>query len=222
MVTKAEVAEKLDHAVLKPFATDADVEKNARMCVERGVGCLCVRPSDVAKAAPILKGSSCKLAVVVGFPHGSNLPEVKALETRMAIEGGAVELDMVMNIGKFLSGDFEHVRRDIEAVVAEARPRGVPVKVILETCWLDPEQIAKACTISEAAGAQFVKTSTGFGAGPATPEAIDVMLKTVGKTMGVKASGGIRNWETSVAYLKQGCHRLGVASAEAILDGAPE
>jgi deoxyribose-phosphate aldolase len=220
MFTKEQVARAIDHAVLKPFATDADVVANAKMCVARGVGSLCVRPSDVKRAAEALKGSACRPSAVVGFPHGHNRPEVKALEARLAIEDGAVEIDMVMNIGKFLSGDDGHVRRDIEAVVAVARPKGVLVKVILETCFLDPEQIARACRIAEAAKADFVKTSTGFGDGPATPAAIDVMMKTVGKTMGVKASGGIRDWETAVGYLRQGCRRLGVASTEAVLDGA--
>jgi deoxyribose-phosphate aldolase len=218
--TKDQVARMIDHAVLKPFATDADVVTNARMCVARGVGSLCVRPSDVKLAAETLKGSSCKPSVVVGFPHGHSRPEVKALEARLAIEDGAAEIDMVMNIGKFLSGDHDLVKRDIAAVVAEAKPRGALVKVILETCFLSPEQIAQACRIAETAGADFVKTSTGFGDGPATPAAIDIMIRTVGKTMGVKASGGIRSWETAVGYLRQGCRRLGVASTEAVLDGA--
>ena len=222
MFTREQVAKTLDHAVLKPFAKTEDVIKAARMCVKRGVGNLCVRPSDVAVAAREVKGSRTTVSAVVGFPHGSNRPEVKALEARLAIEDGAVEVDMVMNIGQFLSGNFDHVQKDMAAVVAEAKPRGAKVKVILETCWLSPEQIAQACKIAEAAGADFVKTSTGFGEGPATPEAIDIMIKTVGKTMGVKASGGVRTWETAVGYLKQGCTRLGVASSEAILDGAPE
>lgn len=220
MYTKEEVAKAIDHAVLKPFAGDADVAKAAKMCVARGVGCLCVRPSDVRLAAEALRGSPVKTCAVIGFPHGSSRPEVKALEARLALEDGAAELDMVWNLGKFLSGDREAVRRDIEGVVREARPRGALVKVILETCYLSPGQVAEGCRIAEAAGADFVKTSTGFGDGPATPAVIDVMVRTVGKTMGVKASGGIRNWETAVGYLKQGCRRLGVASTEAVLDGA--
>ena len=169
-----------------------------------------------------LKDSEVDVSMVVGFPHGSNRPEVKALEARLAIEDGAVELDMVMNIGRFLSGDYDFVQKDIEAVVAEAKKAGAIVKVILEICYLSDEQIAKVCKIAEAAGADFVKTSTGFGDGPATPEAIDIMIKTVGKTMGVKASGGVRSYETAVGYLDQGCKRLGVASTQAVLDGAPE
>ena len=222
MVTREQVAKAIDHAVLKPFATSQDVIDGARMCKARGVGNFCVRPTDVATAAAELKGCDTTVACVIGFPHGSNRPEVKALEARLAIEDGATELDMVMNIGQFLSGNHAAVQKDIEAVVAEARRAGALVKVILEICWLSPEQLAQACKLAEAAGADFVKTSTGFGDGPATPEAIDIMVKTVGGTMGVKASGGVRTWETAVAYLEQGCKRLGVASTEAVLDGAPE
>jgi len=220
--TREQVARVIDHAVLKPFFTDDDVLAHCKMCVERGVGSICVRPTDVALAAKAVRGSKTTVACVVGFPHGSNRPEVKALEARLAIEDGATELDMVMNIGKFLSGDYEFVQKDIQAVVAEAAPKGVLVKVILETCYLTPEQVAKACKLAEAAGANFVKTSTGFGDGGATPEVIDIMLKTVGKTMGVKAAGGVRSWEKAVAYLEQGCKRLGVGSTEKVLDGAPD
>jgi len=222
MFTREQVAKAIDHAVLKPFANTQDVIDGARMCKARGVGNFCVRPTDVALAAAELKGCETTVACVIGFPHGSNRPETKALEARLAIEDGADELDMVMNIGQFLSGNHEAVQKDIEAVVAEAGKAGALVKVILEICWLSPEQIARACKLAEAAGADFVKTSTGFGDGPATPEAIDIMVRTVGATMGVKASGGVRTWETAVAYLEQGCKRLGVASTEAVLDGAPE
>ena len=222
MFTREQVAKTIDHAVLKQFATDQDVTDGYTMCAERGVASMCVRPTDVALAAKELKDSSVDVSMVVGFPHGCNRPEVKALEAKLAIEDGAVELDMVMNIGKFLSGDYDFVQKDIEAVVAEAKKADVIVKVILETCYLSPEQIVKACKIAEAAGADFVKTSTGFGAGPATPETIGIMIETVGDTMGVKASGGVRSWETAVGYLEQGCKRLGVGSTEKVLDGAPE
>ncbi len=162
------------------------------------------------------------VSVVVGFPHGSNTSAVKALEAKIAFEAGAVEADMVMNVGKFLSGDFAFVQKDIEAVVAEAKKCGALVKVIQETCYLSLEQVAIACELCENAGADFVKTSTGFGDGPATPEVIDMMIQTVGKKLGVKASGGVRTWETAVGYLDQGCTRLGVGSTEAVLTGAPD
>ena len=218
--SKEDVAKLIDHAVLKPAATEDDVRTNAAMCKERGVGDLCVRPCDVALAAKELAGSSTTVAAVIGFPHGSNRSEVKALEAKFALEDGAAELDMVMNIGKFLSGDDAYVQRDIEAVVAEAKLKNAVFKVILEICLLTLDQVARACKIAEAAGADFVKTSTGFSGGGATPEAVDVMLKTVGDTMSVKASGGIKTWETAIAYLDQGCKRLGVGSTAAVLDGA--
>ena len=218
--TVSEVAATIDHAVLKPTQTGQDVIRSAQMCIRRGVRCLCVRPCDVALAAQQLQGAGVAVSAVVGFPHGGNRIETKAFEAGLAIQDGARELDMVMNLGQFLAGNFEYVQRDIEAVVAEARKSKALVKVILETCYLSNEEIAGACKVAEAAGADFVKTSTGFGDGSATPEAVDIMIQTVGKTMGVKASGGIRNWDTAVRYLNQGCTRLGMAATEAVLDGA--
>lgn len=218
--TKEYVAKMMDHAVLKPAMTDDDIRKNAAMCLANKVGDLCVRPSDAALASSLVKGSSTTVAVVIGFPHGANRSEVKALEARLAIEDGANELDMVMNIGKFLSGDDEYVRRDIEAVVAVAKPKGVLVKVILETCLLTLEQVARACEIAIAAGASFVKTSTGFNGDGATVEAVTVMLETCAGRAKVKPSGGIRDWERAVMFLKMGAQRLGVGSADKILDGA--
>jgi len=217
--TVAEVAATIDHAVLKPNFTAADVEKHAAMCKARGVKSMCVRPCDVVLAAKCLAGSDVLVSVVVGFPHGHHRPEVKALEGELAIRDGARELDMVMNIGRFLGGDFDAVRADVAAVVAVARPQGVLVKVIQESGYLSLEQVAQACRISEEAGADFVKTSTGFGPGSATPEIIEVMIKTVGGRLGVKPSGGIRDWATAVGYLAQGATRLGVGSTEAVLDG---
>ncbi len=219
--TKKAVAKVIDHAVLKPSMTDADVDRNAAMCRARGVGNLCVRPTDVARAAGQLKGSGTTVACVVGFPHGSNRTEVKVLETRLAIKDGAVEIDMVMNIGKFLSGEYDVVRDDIAAVVQEAHAKGALVKVILETCLLSPEQIARACELAVAGGADYVKTSTGFNGDGATPEAIAIMLKTVAGRAQVKASGGVRTWDIAVGFLRQGCTRLGVGSTEQVLDGGP-
>ena len=217
--TPQQVAAAIDHAVLKPNFTDADIEKHAAMCVTRGVKSMCVRPCDVALAAKCLAGSPVLVSVVIGFPHGHHRPEVKALEAELAIRDGARELDMVMNIGKFLAGDHDYVRRDIAAVVAVAKPKGVLVKVIQQSGYLTLDQVAKACLLTEEAGADFVKTSTGFGPGSATPEIIAVMLKTVGGRLGVKPSGGIRDWKTAVGYLAQGANRLGVGSTEAVLDG---
>jgi deoxyribose-phosphate aldolase len=185
-----------------------------------------VRSCDVAAAVDLVAGSPVVVASVIGFPHGAQRPEVKALEARQAIAAGARELDMVMNVGALKSGDQPLVRADIAAVVAEAQPKHVLVKVILETCYLAPAEIAAACRLAESAGADFVKTSTGFGvkaSGPtgATPEAVQVMLDTVGGRLQVKASGGIRTWDDAVRYLDMGCTRIGVGDAAAILDGGP-
>ena len=218
--TIRDVAALLDHAVLKPNFTAADLAAHAAMCVARGVGCLCVRPADVAAAVGHVAGSPVVVASVIGFPHGSHRPETKALESRLAIADGAKELDMVIAIGPLLSGDESRVREDIGAVVAAARPYGVLVKLIFETCYLTPAQIVTACRLAEEAGANFVKTSTGFGTAGATPEAVRVMLDTVGGRLGVKASGGIRTWDDAVMYLDMGCTRLGVGDAAAILDGS--
>jgi len=222
--TKQAVAATIDHAALKPEMTDADIRANVELGIRHKTASVCVRPSDVALAAKMLRGTGVLTCAVVGFPHGAHRPEVKALEARLAIADGAEELDMVMNVGKFLSGDFDWVKRDIAGVVAEARRAGrVKVKVILEICYLTAVQIAKACEISRDAGADFVKTSTGFGTGNATPEAVAIMLKTVGDCMGVKASGGVRDYQTACAYLDQGCTRLGTAGGTpAIVGEAPE
>lgn len=139
---------------------------------------------------------------------------------RDIVEACAVgELDMMMNLGRFLGGDHDYVRKDIQGVVDEAEKKNALVKVILEICYLSPEQIALACEIARDAGDDFVKTSTGFGEGPATPQAVAIMVKTVGDTMGVKAAGGIRDWETAVRYLDMGCTRLGVRATESVLEG---
>ncbi|MCD4823530.1 MAG: deoxyribose-phosphate aldolase [Phycisphaerae bacterium] len=222
MWTREQVAGTIDHAALKPNLTDADIVAACRLGKNCGVASVCVRPSDVVLAAEQLAGFGVLVSTVIGFPHGSNRPDVKALEAKLAIADGAAELDMVMNVGKFFSGDYDLVLRDIRAVVAEAKAAGdVIVKVIIESCYLSPAHIAKACQIALAGGADFVKTSTGFADGPATPEAVAIMVQAVGDTMGVKASGGIRSYEAACGYLDQGCTRLGLSSTEEILQAAP-
>ena len=220
MYTKKQVAQTIDHAVLKPEQTLADLEKNARMCIENEVFSMCVKPCDIKAAKALLKDSNVKVSCVLSFPHGADATPVKAFQAKQAIDDGTDEIDMVMNIGRFLSGDYDFVLNDIKAVVDVAHQFGVLVKVIQESGFLTPEQIAKACELSNEAGADFVKTSTGFGPGGAKPEYIEVMLKTVGDRMQIKPSGGIRDWETAVAFLEQGANRLGVGSTEAVLNGA--
>ncbi len=222
MFTVEQVAKTIDHAVLKPDSTDADLVANAKMCIENGVFSMCVKPCDIKAAKELLKNSDVKVSCVLSFPHGADATPVKAFQAKQAIEDGADEIDMVMNIGKFLSGDFEYIVNDIKAVVEVAHSHGVLVKVIQESGYLTLEQVAKACELSDEAGADFVKTSTGFGPGKATPEIVEVMVKTVGDRMMVKPSGGIRDWETAVAFLEQGADRLGIGSTEAVLKGAKD
>jgi len=217
MYTKEQVAKTIDHAVLKPDQTLADLESNAKMCIENGVFSMCVKPCDIKAAKELLKDSDVKVSCVLSFPHGADATPVKAFQAKQAIEDGTDEIDMVMNIGRFLSGEYDYVLEDIKAVVEVAHQHNILVKVIQESGFLSPEQIAKACELSEKAGADFVKTSTGFGPGGAKPEYIDIMVKTVGKTMQIKPSGGIRDWETAVAFLDQGADRLGIGSTEAVL-----
>jgi deoxyribose-phosphate aldolase len=220
MYTKKQVAKTIDHAVLKPEMTDTDLKAHAQMCIDNDVFSMCVKPCDIAAAAELFKNSDVKVSCVLSFPHGADTSATKAFQAQQAIADGVDEIDMVMNIGKFLSGDYNYVVADIKAVVEVAHKNNVPVKVIQESGFLTPEQIAKACELSLDADADFVKTSTGFGPGGAKPEYIEVMLKTVGGKMQVKASGGIRSWDDAVAYLEQGAHRLGVGSTEAVLNGA--
>ena len=220
MYTKNQIAKTIDHAVLKPEQTNTDLKTNAEMCIENEVFSMCVKPCDIKSAADLLKNSDVKVSCVLSFPHGADATPVKAFQAKQAIEDGVDEIDMVMNIGKFLSGDYEYVVIDIKAVVEVAHRNNILVKVIQESGFLTLEQIAKACELSYEAGADFVKTSTGFGPGGAKPEYIDVMVKTVGDKMQVKASGGIRSWSDAVAFLEQGTDRLGVGSTEAVLNGA--
>jgi deoxyribose-phosphate aldolase len=219
--TRTEVAATIDHAVLKPDMTVADIEKNAAMCIREKVASMCVRPCDVKLTARLLNGSGVKVSCVLSFPHGADVAQVKAFQAKQAILDGVDEIDMVMNIGRFLSGDYGYVLDDIRTVVETAHDSNVLVKVIQESGFLTLEQVANACELAAEAGADFVKTSTGFGPGSATPEIIEVMLRTVGDRMKVKPSGGIRNWNVAVGYLQQGVHRLGVGSTEAVLNGKP-
>jgi len=217
--TIQEVAATIDHAVLKPEQTEQDVRENAAMCIERGVASMCVRPCDIKLAESLLQDSGVMVSCVLSFPHGADTTATKVFQARQAIADGAEEIDMVMNIGQFLSGNHDAVRDDIKAVIDVAHARNIIVKVIQESAYLTFEQVAKACELSYEAGADFVKTSTGFAPSSATPEIIEVMVKTVGGKMGVKASGGIRTWEQAVGYLEQGATRLGIGSTAAVLDG---
>jgi deoxyribose-phosphate aldolase len=222
MWTKETVARTLDYSVIKPPMTDRDIVEACGIAKKYNVAALVVRQTDIPLAARELEGSGVKVATAVGFPFGYNFPASKADEARYSVAAGAEELDMVINIGELLSGDYDLVSEDIEGVVTVAKKHGALVKVVFEICYLPDEKIVKACELSRDAGAHFVKTSTGFGPGAATPHAVALMVKTVGNVMGIKAAGGIKDWNTAVAYLNQGCTRLGVGAAAEILEGAPK
>jgi len=209
---KSTVLSMIDHAILKPEATDSDLERECAIAAKYNVASVCVKPSHVKYASELLKDSSVKVSTVIGFPHGTTTTKCKVAEAREAIENGAVELDMVLNIGKLLSRDFDYVEKDIKSVVDEAHFKGVIVKVILETALLDEEMIAAACKIAEKCGADFVKTSTGFNGRGASLADIEIMKKNVSDKVGVKASGGIKNFEQAVAFVEAGCKRLGTSS----------
>jgi deoxyribose-phosphate aldolase len=218
--TREQIARLTDHAVLKPEYTKADIQKHSQICIENHVFSMCVRPCDIRLAKKLLNGSGVKVSCVLSFPHGADSISVKAYQAYQAISDGTDEIDMVMNIGRFLSGDYEYVVEDIKAVVDAAHKSGVLVKVIQETGFLTPEQVVKACELSIRAGADFVKTSTGFGPGKATPEVIKVMSKTAAGRIRVKASGGIRTWTDAVTMVSLGAVRLGTGSTPDILAGA--
>jgi deoxyribose-phosphate aldolase len=213
------VAATIDHAVLKAEFGQADLASHAALCRELGVFSMCVKPCDVSRAVALLAGSEVKVSCVLSFPHGADTPATKVFQAQQAIEAGVDEIDMVMNVGRFLSGEYEAVEADIRGVAVVCRAHQVLLKVILESCYLSLEQVAAACRICERAGADFVKTSTGFGSGSATPKAVDVMVKTVGGRLGVKASGGIRRWEDAVMYLDMGATRLGIGASADVLSG---
>jgi deoxyribose-phosphate aldolase len=212
-----QIASMIDHTLLKPEATKEQIHKLCEEAKEHGFASVCVNPFWVREAAKLLAGTGVKVCTVVGFPLGATTKETKAFETKDAIAGGAEEIDMVLNIGALKSGDYETVRDDIRAVVEAAG--GAVVKVILETGLLTEEEIVKASELSKEAGAHFVKTSTGFGKGGATVEAVRLMRQTVGESMGVKASGGVRDLETALKMVEAGANRIGASASVAIVTG---
>ncbi len=217
IMDKKLIASMIDHAVLKPDATDSDLERECGIALTYGVASVCVKPSHVSLAAKMLKGSSVKVSTVIGFPHGSTTTECKVFEAREAIENGASELDMVINIGKLLSGHLDYVENDIRSVVDEAHSKDVIVKVILETALLTDELKEIVCKISDKCGADFVKTSTGFNGRGADLDEVKLMKKCVSDRVGVKASGGIKNFVQAVAFVEAGCTRLGTSSTVEIV-----
>jgi deoxyribose-phosphate aldolase len=213
----ADLARYIDHTLLKPDATAAEVVKLCDEARTHGFATVCVNSGHVATAARELAGSGVLPIAVVGFPLGAALTAAKAFETREAVRAGAREIDMVVNLGALKAKDYACVSRDIAAVVAAARP--YPVKVILETAQLAQEEKVVACALAKAAGAAFVKTSTGFGGGGATVEDIQLMRRVVGEELGVKASGGVRTAEDALRLLAAGANRIGASASVAIVTG---
>ena len=214
-VTVAAIAALIDHAVLKPELTDGAVAAELDVAARWGVFSVCVRPSDIPRSVARLAGTPVLTGTVLGFPHGTTSTAAKVAEARRALDDGASELDMVLHIGRLLSGDTAAVEDDIAAVVAEARDR--IVKVILETVFLDDPAITAGCLAAERAGAAFVKTSTGFAGGGATMHDLEVMRAAVGDRMRIKASGGVRSLDTLLAMRAIGVDRFGTSATATIL-----
>lgn len=215
---KKTIASMIDHTLLKPETTPAQIEKLCAEAAEYHFASVCVNPVYIPLAARLLKGTGVKVCCVVGFPLGAIAPEQKAAEAASCAAMGAEELDMVIHVGAAKAGDWALVQRDIEGVVKAAA--GHTVKVIIETCLLTDEEKVKACEAAKAAGAHFVKTSTGFSTGGATTHDIALMRKTVGPEMGVKASGGIRDYATAMAMIEAGANRIGASAGIAIVAAA--
>lgn len=219
-MTSRDIAQMIDHAILRPELMADDVLNGCDLARKYRIASVCVRPCDVALAESALRGSQVAVGTVIGFPHGASHTQVKVLEAKRAMDDGAVELDMVLNIGRLKSGDANDVREDIEAVVRAAHQRGALVKVILENCYLSDAQKEMACRISADAGADFVKTSTGFGPGGHTLEDIRLMAAAVAGRCRIKASGGVRTLAAALAAHEAGCARIGTTSTQAIMEEA--
>lgn len=218
-IAPADVFRMIDHTLLKPASSRAEIIRLCEEAKRYGFATVCVNPYWVRLAAEQVAGSGVGVTTVIGFPLGATTTFAKVAEARDAIANGATEIDMVMNVGALKSGDLEAVRRDI-AAVADACRGQAPVKVILETGLLTEEEKIAACVISRLAGAAFVKTSTGFGPGGATEEDIALMRKTAGPAMGVKASGGVRDLETARRMIAAGANRIGTSSGAGMAAGA--
>ena len=211
-----DIRKMIDHTLLKPDATAEAIEKLCDEAMEHGFKSVCVNPARVALASGLLKGSGVLTCCVVGFPLGATLSEVKAFETNAAIDAGADEVDMVINIGAAKDGNWKAVEDDIRAVVEAAAKRAL-VKVIIETCLLTDEEKVRACECAMAAGADFVKTSTGFSTGGANAHDVALMRSVVGDKLGVKASGGVRTPEDAETFIKAGASRLGASNGVKLL-----
>ncbi|HLV10111.1 MAG TPA: deoxyribose-phosphate aldolase [Halanaerobiales bacterium] len=218
-----DMAKMIDHTLLKSTATVEDVRRLCSEAKKYEFASVCVNPIFVPLASKLLNNSSVKVTTVVGFPLGANTTEIKVFETRNAIKNGAQEIDMVINLGAFKSGAKDMVQTDVKAVVDATKTASVSsdiiVKVIIETCFLNEDEIIETSNIARIAGADFIKTSTGFADYGATAEAVSLIRKTVGRDIGVKASGGIKNYEQALVMLDAGANRIGTSSGVIIVTG---
>ncbi|HEV2029865.1 MAG TPA: deoxyribose-phosphate aldolase [Candidatus Dormibacteraeota bacterium] len=217
-LTYEDVAKTIDHSLLRPELDDQFIEDGCRLAAKYEVASVCCKPADVARAVELLKGTSVAVGTVIGFPHGGTTTEVKVFEAEQALRLGATELDMVINIGALRSGRDAYVRDEIAAIVAVAHPAGAIVKVILENAYLDDDQKVRGSKLVEAAGADFVKTSTGFAPTGATHEDLALMRRSVSPHIGVKAAGGVRTLDTLLAVMELGVTRVGATATATILD----
>jgi deoxyribose-phosphate aldolase len=217
-LTYEDVAKTIDHSLLRPELDDDFIHDGCELAAEYKVASVCVRPADVARAAELLAGTEVAVGTVIGFPHGGTTTEVKLFEAEQAMRAGATELDMVINIGALRSGRDAYVKDEIAAIVATAHRGGAIVKVILENAYLDDDQKVRGCRLAEAAGADFVKTSTGFAPSGATHEDLALMRRSVSPHVGVKAAGGVRTLDGLLAVMELGVTRIGATQTAAILD----
>ena len=215
---KEEIAKMIDHTILKPEATKEQVKNVCEEALKYNFASVCINPGQVAFVASMLKGSKVKVCTVIGFPLGANTTRVKAIEASEAIKDGAEEVDMVINIVRLMDKDYDYVREDIKTVVEAAKGKAL-TKVIIESCLLTDEEKVTACKLAKEAGADFVKTSTGFSKGGATYEDIKLMRETVGSEMGVKASGGVRSNKDALSMIEAGATRIGASASIAICEG---
>jgi deoxyribose-phosphate aldolase len=216
-IAAGELARMIDHTILKPEATPAEVETLCKEALEYNFASVCVNPGYVTFARDRLKTSAVKVCTVIGFPLGATTTGSKVHEAEEAISNGAQEVDMVINIGRLKSGDLKYVEADIRAVVNTAHARSTITKVIIETCLLTDEEKEVACTIAKRAGADFVKTSTGYSKSGATAADVALMRKVVGPSMGVKASGGVRSYADVILMIENGATRIGTSSGVKII-----
>ena len=219
-ITANDIAKMIDHSLLNPKFTRQEIEEGCKIAAEYDAATVCVKPCDVEVAYSILKDTDVLTTTVIGFPHGSNLTAIKVEETRLAIEQGCKEVDVVMNIGRFLSGDFDLVKNDIAAVVAEAHKSGVIVKVILENAYLTPQQVEAACKLCVEAEADFVKTSTGYAPTGAKVSDLKIMRAAVPADVQVKAAGGVRQLEDALAVRALGVTRFGCTTTAKMVEDA--